>query len=158
MKKKNKSMVRQFRSDDPSTYLTNLEQQKALLLETIDMEMERNNKEISQIQKRINTYVEPEIDENINKISESRLRYETLRSKRKAPEIFEKNKKEMSQVQKRINTKLNYVEPEINKDLDHIAASRLRYEALKKTKAPEKIEKNNSGLAGILAVSKRIKD
>ena len=107
MKKKNKSMVRQFRSDDPSTYLTNLEQQKALLLETIDMEMERNNKEISQIQKRINTYVEPEIDENINKISESRVRYETLRSKKKSPEIF---------------------------------------------------EKNNSGLAGILAVSKRIKD
>ena len=108
MKKKNKSMVRQFRSDDPSTYLTNLEQQKALLLETIDMEME-------------------------------------------------KNKKEMSQVQKRINTKLNYVEPKMN-DLDHIAESRLRYEALKKRKAPEKIEKNNSGLAGILNVGKRIKD
>ena len=107
MKKKNKSMVRQFRSDDPSTYLTNLEQQKALLLETIDMEMERNNKEISQIQKKINKYVEPEIDENINKISENRVRYETLRSKKKSPEIF---------------------------------------------------EKNNSGLAGILAVSKRIKD
>ena len=111
MKKKNKSMVRQFRSDDPSTYLTNLEQQKALLLETIDMEMERNNKEISQIQKRINTYIEPEIDENINKISESRLRYETLRSKRKAPEIFEKNNSNV-----------------------------------------------NSGLAGILAMSKRNKD
>ena len=91
MKKKNKSMVRQFRSDDPSTYLTNLEQQKALLLETIDMEIENNKKKISQIQRRINTYVEPEIDENINKISESRVRYETLRSKRKAPEFFEKN-------------------------------------------------------------------
>ena len=102
--KKKKSLVKQFRSDDPSTYLTNVEQQKSMLLETLDMEME-------------------------------------------------KNKKEMSQVQKRINTKLNYVEPEINKDLDHIAASRLRYEALKKTKAPEKIEKN-FGLSGILQVSK----
>ena len=110
-RKKNKSMVRQFRSDDPSTYLTNLEQQKALLLETIDMEMERNNKEISQIQKKINKYVEPEIDENINKISENRVRYETLRSKRKAPEFFEKNNSNV-----------------------------------------------NSGLAGILAMSKRNKD
>ena len=107
--KKKKSLVKQFRSDDPSTYLTNVEQQKSMLLETLDMEME-------------------------------------------------KNKKEMSQVQKRINTKLNYVEPEINKDLNHIAESRLRYEALKKRKAPEKIEKNNSGLAGILNVGKRIKD
>jgi|ETNmetMinimDraft_11_1059920.scaffolds.fasta_scaffold13764_2 hypothetical protein len=106
--KKKKSLVKQFRSDDPSTYLTNVEQQKSMLLETLDMEME-------------------------------------------------KNKKEMSQVQKRINTKLNYVEPEMN-DLNHIAESRLRYEALKKRKAPEKIEKNNSGLAGILNVGKRIKD
>ena len=57
--------------------------------------------------KKIKKYAEPQIDENINKISESRVRYETLRSKRKAPEFF---------------------------------------------------EKNNSGLAGILAVSKRIKD
>ena len=101
--KKKKSLVKQFRSDDPSTYLTNVEQQKSMLLETLDMEME-------------------------------------------------KNKKEMSQVQKRINTKLNYVEPEMN-DLNHIAESRLRYEALKKRKAPEKIEKN-LGLAGILQVSK----
>ena len=106
--KKKKSLVKQFRSDDPSTYLTNVEQQRSMLLDTLDMEME-------------------------------------------------KNKKEMSQVQKRINTKLNYVEPKMN-DLDHIAESRLRYEALKKRKAPEKIEKNNSGLAGILNVGKRIKD
>ena len=105
--KKKKSLVKQFRSDDPSTYLTNVDQQKAMLLELIDAETERNNKKISQIQRRINTYVEPEIDENINKISESRVRYETLRSKRKAPEFF---------------------------------------------------EKNNSGLSGILGVSKRIKD
>ena len=89
--KKKKSLVKQFRSDDPSTYLTNVDQQKAMLLELIDAETERNNKKISQIQRRINTYVEPEIDENINKISESRVRYETLRSKRKAPEFFEKN-------------------------------------------------------------------
>ena len=95
--KKNKSMVRQFRSDDPSTYLTNVEQQKAMLLEMID----------DAKPKKIKKYEEPQIDENINKISESRVRYETLRSKRKPPEIF---------------------------------------------------EKNNSGLAGILAVSKRIKD
>jgi TolA-binding protein len=108
--KKKKSLVKQFRSDDPSTYLTNVEQQRSMLLETLDMEME-------------------------------------------------KNKKEMSQVQKRINTKLNYVEPQINKDLDQFAESRARYETLrKKRKPPEIFEKNNSGLAGILAVSKRIKD
>ena len=53
-------------------------------------------------------------------------------------------------IQKKINT---YVEPEINENLNHIAESRLRYEALKKRKAPEKIEKN-LGLAGILSVSK----
>ena len=109
MKKKNKSLVKQFRSDDPSTYLTDVEQQKSMLLETLDMEME-------------------------------------------------KNKKEMSQVQKRINTKLNYVEPKMN-DLDHIAESRLKYEARKtKIKPPEFFEKNNSnvdsGLAGILSVNK----
>ena len=98
--KKKKSLVKQFRSDDPSTYLTNVEQQRSMLLETLDMEMEKNKKEMSQIQKKI-----------------------------------------------------NFFEPEINKDLDHIADSRLRYEALKKRKAPEKIEKN-LGLAGILQVSK----
>ena len=99
--KKKKSLVKQFRSDSPDTYLSNVDQQKAMLLELLDAETERNNKKISQIQRRINTYVEPEI----------------------------------------------------NKDLDHIADSRLRYEALKKRKAPEKIEKN-LGLAGILQVSK----
>ena len=91
MKKKNKSMVRQFRSDDPSTYLTNLEQQKALLLETIDMEMERNNKEISQIQKRINTYVEPQINKDLDQFAESRARYEARKTRTKPPEFFEKN-------------------------------------------------------------------
>ena len=78
---KKKSLVKQFRSDDPSTYLSNVDQQKAMLLETIEEAKP----------KKINKYVEPEIDENINKISESRVRYETLRSKRKAPEFFEKN-------------------------------------------------------------------
>ena len=33
---KKKSLVKQFRNDDPSTYLTNVDQQKAMLLETID--------------------------------------------------------------------------------------------------------------------------
>ena len=93
---KKKSLVKQFRSDSPDTYLSHVDQQKAMLLDTID----------DAKPKKINKYVEPEIDENINRIAESRLRYETLRKKRK-PEIF---------------------------------------------------EKNNSGLAGILAVSKRIKD
>ena len=98
--KKNKGYTREFKNDDPSTYLSNVEQQKAMLLDTIDDEV---NKKIKKIKK----YEEPQIDENINKISESRVRYETLRSKRKPPEFF---------------------------------------------------EKNNSGLAGLLQVSKRIKD
>ena len=70
-----------------------------MLLETID----------DAKPKKINKYVEPDIDENINKISESRVRYERLRSKRK--EFFEKNNSNV-----------------------------------------------NSGLAGILAMSKRNKD
>ena len=65
----------------PDTYLSHVDQQKAMLLETID----------DAKPKKINKYVEPEIDENINKISESRVRYEMLRSKRKPPEFFEKN-------------------------------------------------------------------
>ena len=53
---------------------------------------------------------------------------------------------------KKIN---KWVEPQLNKDLDHIAESRLRYEARKtRRKVPEIFEKNNSGLAGILSVSK----
>ena len=82
--KKSKGYTREFRSDDPSTYLSNVEQQKAMLLDTIDDEV---NKKM----KKINKYVEPELNEDISKISESRVRYETLRSKRKAPEFFEKN-------------------------------------------------------------------
>ena len=105
--KKKKSLVKEFRSDSPDTYLsTDIDQQKNMLLETLDDEMERNRKKISKIQKKINKYEEPEIDQSINSIAESRLRYEALK-KRKPPEIF---------------------------------------------------EKNNSGLAGILNVRKRIKD
>ncbi len=98
---KNKGYTKQYRNDDPTTALSHKGQQEAMLLDTLDMEMEKNKKEISRVQKRINTFVEPQL----------------------------------------------------NKDLDHIAESRLRYEALKKRKAPEKIEKN-LGLAGILQVSK----
>ena len=94
---KKKSLVKQFRSDDPTTYLTNVDQQKAMLLDTID----------DAKPKKINKYVEPQINKDLDQFAESRARYETLRKKRKPPEIF---------------------------------------------------EKNNSGLAGILAVSKRIKD
>ena len=110
--KKKKSLVKEFRSDSPDTYLsTDIDQQKNMLLETLDDEMERNRKKISKIQKKINKYEEPEIDQSINKIAESRLRHEVLRSRSKAPEFFEKNNSNV-----------------------------------------------NSGLAGILAVSKRIKD
>ena len=99
--KKSKGYTREFRSDDSSTYLSNVEQQKAMLLDTIDDEV---NKKIKKIKK----YEEPQIDENINKISESRVRYETLRSKRKPPEFFEKNNSGLAgllQVSKRIKTK-----------------------------------------------------
>ena len=98
--KKSKGYTREFRSDDPTTYLTNVEQQKNMLLDTID---DAKAKKI----KKINKWVEPELNEDISKIAESRVRYETLRNKRKPAEIF---------------------------------------------------EKNNSGLAGILNVRKRIKD
>ena len=77
---KKKSLVKQFRNDDPSTYLTNVDQQKAMLLETID----------DAKPKKIKKYEEPEIDQSINSIAESRLRYEALK-KRKAPEKIEKN-------------------------------------------------------------------
>jgi len=36
MKKNKESLVKQFRNDDPSTYLSNEDQQKAMLLETIE--------------------------------------------------------------------------------------------------------------------------
>ena len=84
MKKKSKGYTREFKNDDPTTALSHIDQQKRMLLDAIDDEMERNNKKISKIQKKINTYVEPEINENLNLIAESRLRYEKLK-KRKAP-------------------------------------------------------------------------
>ena len=96
---KKKSLVKQFRSDSPDTYLSHVDQQTAMLLDTIDDAKPKKIKKID--------FSVPEIDDSINSIAESRLRYETLRKKRKPPEIF---------------------------------------------------EKNNSGLAGILAVGKRIKD
>ena len=96
-KEKNKGYTREFRSDDPTTFLSHKDQQKAMLLDTID----------DAKPKKINKYVEPEIDQSINSIAESRLKYEARNFKKKSPEIF---------------------------------------------------EKNNSGLAGILAVSKRVKD
>ena len=86
----------------PETHLTDENQQKNMLLDMIDDEVEKKVKE-----KKINKYVEPQINKDLDQFAESRARYETLRKKRKPPEIF---------------------------------------------------EKNNSGLAGILAVSKRIKD
>ena len=98
--KKSKGYTRQFRNDDPTTALTNEDQQKNMLLDLLD---DAKAKKI----KKINKWVEPEINKDLDQFAESRARYETLRSKRKPPEFF---------------------------------------------------EKNNSGLAGILAVSKRIKD
>ena len=95
--KKSKGYTREFRNDDPTTALSHIDQQRAMLLDTID----------DAKPKKINKYVEPEIDQSINSIAESRLKYEARKFKKKSPEIF---------------------------------------------------EKNNSGLAGILAVSKRIKD
>ena len=104
---KKKSLVKQFRSDSPDTYLSHVDQQKAMLLDTIDDEVEKKVKE-KKI-KKINKYVEPQIDESINKITERRVRFESLR---------------------------NNI-----------------------TKSPSEIsKKNNSGLSGILGVSKRIKD
>ena len=82
--KKNKQYTRNYRNDGPTTALSHIDQQKAMLLDTIDAEMERNNKKISKIQKKINTYVEPQINKDLDHIAESRLRYEKLK-KRKAP-------------------------------------------------------------------------
>ncbi len=101
---KNKGYTKQYRNDDPTTHLTDVNQQKNMLLDMIDDEVEKKVKE-----KKINKYVEPQIDESINKITERRVRFESLRNNiTKSP-------------------------PEISK-------------------------KNNSGLSGILGVSKRIKD
>ena len=101
---KNKGYTKQYRNDDPTTYLTNEDQQKNMLLDMIDDEVEKKVKE-----KKINKYVEPQIDESINQITASRVRLETRRRQRRAD-------------------------------------------------PPEFFEKNNSGLVGLLRVSKRIKD
>ena len=87
---KKKSLVKQFRNDSPDTYLTDVNQQRALLLDTLDMELEKNKKEMSQVQKRINTYIEPKMND-LDHIAESRLRYESRKTKTKPPEFFEKN-------------------------------------------------------------------
>ena len=97
--KKSKHYTREFRNDDPTTYLTDVEQQKNVLLDTLDDAKEKKIK-------KINKWVEPEMND-LNSIAESRLKYEARKTKTKPPEFF---------------------------------------------------EKNNSGLAGILQVSKRIKD
>ena len=39
--KKNKGYTKQYRNDDPTTHLTDVEQQKNVLLDTIDDAMER---------------------------------------------------------------------------------------------------------------------
>ena len=83
--KKSKGYTRQFRNDDPTTALTNEDQMKGMLLDTIDDAMER--KKI----KKINKFVEPQLNKDLDQFAESRARYETLRKKRKPPEIFEKN-------------------------------------------------------------------
>jgi len=102
--KKNKGYTKQFKIDDPTTALSHPEQQGNMLLDMIDDEVEKKVKE-----KKINKYVEPQIDESINQITASRVRLETRRRQRRAD-------------------------------------------------PPEFFEKNNSGLVGILGVSKRIKD
>ena len=84
--KKSKHYTREFRNDDPTTYLTDVEQQKNVLLDTItDDAMER--KKI----KKINKFVEPQLNKDLDQFAESRARYEARKTKRKAPEIFEKN-------------------------------------------------------------------
>ena len=88
---KNKGYTKQYRNDDPTTALSHKDQQEAMLLDTLDMEMEKNKKEISRVQKRINTFVEPQLNKDLDHIADSRLRYLALRSKRKAPEKIEKN-------------------------------------------------------------------
>ena len=80
--KKSKGYTREFRADDPTTYLTNVQQQKNLLLDTID-----DAKKI----KKINKYVEPQINKDLDQFAESRARYEAVRNKSNPPENIEKN-------------------------------------------------------------------
>ena len=46
MIKNKESLVKQFRNDDPSTYLTNVDQQKAMLLDTIDDAKQKPKKRV----------------------------------------------------------------------------------------------------------------
>ena len=80
--KKSKHYTREFRNDDPTTYLTDVEQQKNVLLDTLD--------DAKAKPKKVNTYVEPEMND-LDHIAESRLKYEERKTKRKPPEFFEKN-------------------------------------------------------------------
>ena len=62
---------------------------------------------------------------------------------------------------KKIKKNIEYVEPEIDESINKITERRVRFESLRNniTKSPSEIsKKNNSGLSGILGVSKRIKD
>jgi|TARA_B100000315_G_scaffold168930_1_gene157491 Zn-dependent M32 family carboxypeptidase len=83
--KKSKGYTREFRNDDPTTALSHEDQQKAMLLDLYDDEMER--KKI----KKINKFVEPQLNKDLDQFAESRARYETRKAKRKAPEKIEKN-------------------------------------------------------------------
>ena len=84
---KNKGYTKQYRNDDPTTALSHPEQQGNMLLDMIDDEVEKKVKE-----KKINKYVEPQIDESINQITASRVRLETRRRQRRAdpPEFLKK--------------------------------------------------------------------
>ena len=82
--KKNKQYTREYRNDDPTTHLTNVEQQKNMLLDTIDAAKAKKIK-------KINKWVEPQLNKDLDHIAESRLRYEARKTRRKVPEIFEKN-------------------------------------------------------------------
>lgn len=62
---------------------------------------------------------------------------------------------------KKVKKNIEYVEPEIDESINQITASRVRLETRRRQRRadpPEFFEKNNSGLSGILGVSKRIKD
>ena len=88
---KNKGYTKQYRNDDPTTALSHKDQQEAMLLDTLDMEMEKNKKEISRVQKRINTFVEPQLNKDLDQFAESRARYEARKTRTKPPEFFSKN-------------------------------------------------------------------
>ena len=60
---KKKSLVKQFRSDSPDTYLSHVDQQTAMLLDTIDDAKPKKIKKID--------FSVPEIDDSINRIAES---------------------------------------------------------------------------------------